>query len=141
MFEVSYLPVVNATLNGTSAVLLFMGFLYIRRGRVSEHKACMVAAFSTSILFLVCYLVYHFLHGSTSFAGQGWTRTVYFTILITHTVLATVVVPLVLVTLRRAFKEEFDRHATLARWTLPIWMYVSVTGVAVYWMLYQWKPA
>ncbi len=141
MFEIADLPVVNATLNGTSAILLFVGFLYIRRGRVSEHKACMVAAFSTSILFLACYLVYHFFHGSTPFTGQGWTRTVYFTILITHTVLATVVVPLVLVTLRRAFKEKFDRHATLARWTLPIWMYVSVTGVAVYWMLYQWKPA
>ncbi len=141
MFEVSHLPVANATLNGTSAVLLFMGFLYIRRGRVSEHKVCMVAAFSTSILFLFCYLVYHFFHGSTPFTGQGWMRTVYFTILITHTVLATVVVPLVMVTLRRAFKGDFDRHATLARLTLPIWMYVSVTGVAVYWMLYQWKPA
>ena len=141
MFDVSDLPAVNASLNGASAVLLVIGFLYIRGGRVSAHKACMVSAFSTSTLFLVCYLIYHFFHGSTSFTGQGWTHVVYFTILISHTILATAVVPLVLITLRRAFKEEFDRHAPIARWTLPVWLYVSVTGVAVYWMLYQWKPA
>lgn len=100
----------------------------------------MVSAFTTSSLFLICYLIYHFFHGSTSFTGQGWTRTVYFTILISHTILATAVVPMVLMTLRRALKQQFDRHAALARWTLPVWLYVSVSGVAVYWMLYQWKP-
>ena len=138
--DVSGLPAVNATLNGISALLLFTGFLYIRNGRKKAHRACMVSAFTTSSLFLVSYLTYHFIHGSTSFTGQGWTRPVYFTILISHTILATAVVPLVLMTLRRAVKQQFDRHAALARWTLPVWLYVSISGVAVYWMLYQWKP-
>ncbi len=100
----------------------------------------MVSAFVTSTLFLASYLIYHFFHGSTPFTGQGWTRGLYFAVLISHTILATAVVPLVLITLRRGFKEDFERHAALARWTLPIWIYVSITGVAVYWMLYQWVP-
>jgi uncharacterized membrane protein YozB (DUF420 family) len=133
----SLLPTVNATLNATSAFLLVLGYMFIRRRNVAAHRVCMVSAFVTSTLFLVSYLTYHYYHGSQHFHGQGWIRTVYFTVLTSHTILAAVIVPLVLVTLVRALRERFDQHRKIARWTLPIWMYVSVTGVIIYWMLYR----
>jgi len=136
---VSYadLPALNATLNATSAVLLTIGWILIRRGHWRRHRAVMITAFCTSVLFLISYLTYHAHAGSKHFTGQGPIRAVYFTILITHTVLAAVIVPLVLVTLSRGLSRKFDRHRAIARWTLPLWMYVSVTGVVVYFMLYQ----
>jgi len=137
----SLLPHLNALLNSTSAVLLVSGYALIRRGRVRGHRTCQVSAVVTSTLFLGSYLTYHYFHGATSFAGQGIARPVYFTILISHTILAIVIVPLVLVTLYRAVRGKFDRHRKIARWTLPIWLYVSVTGVVVYLMLYQIYPA
>ncbi len=137
MFEVSDLPTVNASLNAASGVLLVAGYLLIRRRRIAAHRAVMLAAFACSALFLVSYLVYHFQVGSVRFQGTGAMRTVYFTILISHTVLAAAVPFLAVITLVRALKERFDRHRRIARWTLPIWLYVSVTGVAVYWMLYR----
>ena len=131
------LPALNATLNATSAVLLTIGWILIRRGRWRQHRAFMIAAFSTSVLFLISYLTYHAHVGSKHFPGQGTIRIVYFTILLTHTVLAVTIVPLVLITLSRGLSSRFDRHRAIARWTLPLWMYVSVTGVVVYLMLYQ----
>jgi len=131
------LPAVNATLNGLSAVLLTIGYVLIRRGHWRQHRRFMLAAFGTSSLFLISYLTYHAHAGSKHFPGTGTVRIVYFTILLTHTVLATAIVPLALITLSRALSARFDRHRAIARWTLPIWLYVSVTGVIVYWMLYQ----
>ena len=131
------LPTVNAALNATSAVLLIIGWVLIRRRNVAAHRAMMIAAFSCSVLFLISYLTYHFQVGSVKFQGTGAIRTVYFTILLTHTVLAAAVPFLAVVTLVRALRQRFDRHRAIARWTLPIWLYVSVTGVAVYWMLYR----
>lgn len=141
MFEVTQLPAVNATLNGIAAVLLAAGYACIRRGRIDLHRRCMVAAFATSALFLVSYLVYHAQAGSRPFTGEGAVRAAYFTILVSHIVLAAAILPLAIVTLRRGLRRDDARHAALARWTLPIWLYVSVTGVAVYWMLYQLYPA
>ena len=134
---VSDLPAVNATLNATCFVLLTTGYVLIRRGRVAQHRAVMIAAFCTSVVFLISYLVYHAQIGSRPFLGQGPIRIVYFTILITHVVLAAAIVPMVLMTLSRGLKRQDARHRALARWTLPIWMYVSVTGVIVYFMLYR----
>ena len=134
---VSDLPALNATLNATSAVLLTTGWILIRRGRIAQHRAVMIAAVCTSILFLISYLVYHAQVGSVRFTKQGPIRAVYFTILLTHTVLAAAIVPLVLVTLTRALRARYERHRRIARWTMPIWLYVSVTGVIVYLMLYQ----
>jgi putative membrane protein len=131
----------NATLNGTSAVLLTCGYFAIRARKIAVHKAFMIAAFLTSTAFLISYLAYHYRVGHVAFQGQGWIRPVYFTLLLTHTVLAAVIVPLIIVTLRRAWLEKFDKHRIIARWTLPLWMYVSVTGVIVYLMLYQIYPA
>ena len=131
------LPALNATLNAVSTVLLSAGFVFIRQGRRDRHRFCMIGAFSVSCLFLASYLVYHFQVGSVPFTKQGWVRPLYFTILITHVVLAVAIVPLVLVTLSRALKERFDKHRAIARWTLPLWLYVSVTGVVIYWMLYR----
>ncbi len=131
------LPAVDAALNATSAVLLILGYSFIRRRNIRAHKACMISAVATSTLFLACYLTNHYLHGITHFLGGGAIRTVYFAILGSHTVLAVVIVPLVIVTLYRAFRERYGMHRRIARWTLPIWLYVSVTGVVVYWMLYQ----
>jgi len=131
------LPALNAGLNATSAVLLTLGFFLIRSGRREAHKRAMLAALCCSSLFLVSYLVYHAQVGSVRFRGQGPVRTVYFAILISHTILAVTVVPLALVTLVRALQARFDRHRRIARITLPIWGYVSVTGVIVYWMLYR----
>ena len=135
----SQLPALNATLNAACAVLLTAGFLCIRRGKIAAHRAFMIAAFCVSVLFLISYLTYHARHGTTRFPGTGITRPLYFTILISHTVLAVVIVPLVLRTLFLAQRGRIPEHKRLARWTLPLWMYVSVTGVIVYWMLYQMK--
>jgi uncharacterized membrane protein YozB (DUF420 family) len=137
LISVSQLPSVNAALNSLSAILLVGGYLFIKSRNIKAHKACMLSAFGSSILFLACYLVYHYQVGSVPFKGQGGMRLVYFTILLTHTILATTVVPLALVTLFRAFRERFDAHRRIARWTFPIWLYVSVTGVIVYCMLYR----
>jgi len=133
----SDLPALDATLNATSAVLLLIGYVLIRRGLWRAHRVAMLAACTTSVLFLVSYLTYHAHAGSKHFTGIGWIRPVYFTILLTHTILAVAIVPLVLVTLVRALRARYDRHRAIARWTLPIWMYVSITGVVVYWMLYR----
>lgn len=131
------LPTVNASLNALAAILLSVGYVLIRQGRREAHRKVMLAAFATSVLFLICYLVYHFQVGSVRFQKTGLVRTVYFTILISHTVLAAAVPPLAIVTLSRALKARFAAHRAIARWTLPIWLYVSVTGVMVYWMLYR----
>jgi uncharacterized membrane protein YozB (DUF420 family) len=138
---IPHLPEVDAALNTTSAVLLALGFFFIRRKNVRAHKTCMLSAVVTSLLFLGCYLTYHYFHGVTRFPGQGAVRPFYFALLGSHTVLAAAIVPLVIATLYRAFRQRFDRHKRIARWTLPIWFYVSVTGVAVYWMLYHLYPA
>ena len=135
------LPAVNAFLNGTSAVLLATGYVFIRRGNVAAHRACMLTAFGVSTLFLLSYVAYHAQAGSRPFAGQGWIRPVYFTLLVSHVLLAAVILPFVLTTIYRAWRRDFTRHVRLARWTLPVWMYVSVTGVIVYWMLYHLVPA
>lgn len=137
MIEVSQLPAVNATLNAVAATLLAAGYACIRRGRIDLHRRCMVAAFATSALFLASYLVYHAQAGSRPFTGEGPIRVVYFTVLISHIILAAAVLPLAVVTLRRGLRRDDARHAALARWTLPVWLYVSVTGVVVYWMLYR----
>ncbi|MCY4120061.1 MAG: DUF420 domain-containing protein [Acidobacteria bacterium] len=137
MLDVADLPGVNATLNAISALLLSVGYVLIRTGRIAQHRACMLAACGTSTLFLASYVVYHLHVGSVAFTGQGPIRIVYFTVLISHIVLAALILPLALVTLLRALRERFTAHAAIARWTLPIWLYVSVTGVAVYWMLYR----
>lgn len=133
----SFLPSLNAGLNATSAILLILGFILIRQGAWTGHALCMCAALGTSTLFLISYLTYHYFHGVTHYPGEGWIRSVYFSILISHTVLAVTVVPLALVTLIRALRSQFDRHLKIARITFPIWLYVSVTGVVIYWMLYR----
>lgn len=135
--DVSALPALNAILNATSAVLLAVGYLFIRRRRVAAHLACMLSAFGVSTLFLVSYVIYHYYAGSRPFAGQGWIRPVYFGLLISHLILAAAIVPLALTTIYRALTGQFPRHMRIARWTLPIWLYVSVTGVLIYWMLYH----
>jgi uncharacterized membrane protein YozB (DUF420 family) len=124
-------------LNGVSGLFLVAGYLMIRQRRIRAHRAYMVSAFTTSTLFLISYLTYHFNVGSVAFTGQGAIRVVYFTILISHVVLAALILPLALITLVQALRERFDQHARIARWTLPIWLYVSVTGVVVYLMLYR----
>ena len=137
MPDVTALPTVNASLNATAATLLVIGYSFIRRGNVAAHRFCMLGAFACSILFLVSYLFYHSQVGSVRFQGTGAIRTIYLSILLTHTVLAAAVPFMAVVTLWRALKGRFESHAALARWTLPIWLYVSVTGVIVYWMLYH----
>jgi len=127
----------NASLNGTSAILLAGGYAAIRSGKIAVHKTFMVSAFAVSSVFLISYLVYHARVGSVHFQGQGWIRPVYFVLLGSHTILAVVIVPMILITLRRAWLEQFDRHRLIARWTLPLWFYVSVTGVIVYFLLYH----
>jgi putative membrane protein len=136
------LPAVNASLNALATVFLTLGYIFIKQEKKTAHRNCMVAAFSTSVIFLASYLYYHFnAVGMTKFTGQGWVRPVYFIILITHIILAVVIVPLILMTLSRAIKQRFELHRKIARITWPLWMYVSVTGVIVYLMLYQWFPA
>ncbi len=135
--EVTDLPAVNATLNAASAVLLTTGYILIRRGERTLHKRCMLGALATSTLFLTCYVIYHAQVGSKPFPGQGVARLVYLTILITHVILAATVLPLALVTTARGLRSQFDRHVRVARWTFPVWLYVSVTGVVIYLMLYR----
>ena len=135
--SVTDLPALNATLNGVAAVFLVAGYACIRLDRRRAHRACMLSAFTASALFLVSYVVYHAGAGSKLFPGTGIARTVYLAILFTHVVLAAVILPMAIVTLARALRGRFDRHVRLARWTLPLWLYVSVTGVVIYWMLYR----
>jgi uncharacterized membrane protein YozB (DUF420 family) len=135
--SISDLPLVNASLNGLATVLLIVGYVCIRQRRIAAHRAAMIAAFVTSVLFLISYLIYHAHAGSRPFPGRGSIRAVYFGILITHIVLAATIPPLAGVTLWRAYRRRFDRHMKIARWTLPIWLYVSITGIVVYLMLYQ----
>jgi putative membrane protein len=127
----------NASLNGISAVLLAGGYAAIRAGKRDVHKRFMVSAFWVSVVFLVSYVIYHIRVGHVVFQGQGWIRPVYFVLLTSHTILAIVIVPLILITLRRAWMERFDKHRIIARWTLPLWFYVCITGVIVYLMVYQ----
>lgn len=135
--SLSDLPALNATLNATSAVLLLIGYTFIRRGQIRRHRAVMIAACVVSTLFLTSYVIYHANIGSKPFQGRGPVRVVYFTILLTHVVLAAAVLPLAIITLSRGLRARFDRHVAIARWTFPIWLYVSVTGVIVYVMLYR----
>jgi len=136
------LPAVNASLNGLSAIFLTAGFVFIKQKNKIAHRNCMISAFCTSVVFLICYVIYHsyryyVLHvGPTRFENPSWFRPIYLTILLTHTVLAVTIVPMILITLNRALREKFDAHKKIARWTWPLWMYVSVTGVIVYWLLY-----
>jgi len=138
--EYAFFPALNASLNGISGVLLVSGRVLIAKGRIAAHRTCMIAAVVASGLFLVCYLFFHWKVGNILFLGQGWARPVYFAILSTHVTLAMVIVPLAVVTLNRGLKARYDKHRAIARWTWPLWMYVSVTGVLVYLMLYQWFP-
>lgn len=140
MPDATILPHINAALNATSAVLLVTGFGLIRRHKISAHRACMIAAFVCSALFLVGYLVYHYQVGSVRFQGSGALRVAYLSILASHSLLATAVPFLAAMTLWRGLRQNFERHLAIARWTLPIWLYVSLTGVVVYWMLYHMKP-
>jgi uncharacterized membrane protein YozB (DUF420 family) len=139
--SISFLPTLNAVLNGTSGLLIIVGFVFIRRKQVRAHRACMIAAVCCSVLFLMSYLFYHYHHGATRFTGTGWVRPFYLVILFTHTVLAALIVPFVIVTLARGLRGEFRKHLRIARWTFPMWLYVSVTGVVVYLMLYHLYPA
>ena len=141
MMTLTDLPALNACLNATSATFLLLGYWQIRHKNRTAHRLCMSAALLTSTVFLISYLYYHYHHGSTAFQGQGPVRLAYFAILLTHTVLAAAIVPMILLTFARALKGDFARHKPLARWTLPLWLYVSVTGVIVYLMLYQLYPA
>ena len=137
MFSVHDLPAVNAALNGIAGILLVIAYILIRRRKIDAHRRTMIAAFATSSLFLVCYVIYHAQVGSVRFTRQGVVRPIYFTILITHVTLAAAALPLAIITLSRGLKARFDRHRAIARWTLPIWLYVSITGVLVYVLLYQ----
>lgn len=130
-------PKINAALNGASTVLLLIGYALIRNRKIAAHRAVMISALVSSSLFLTSYVYYHVHVGSVRFQGQGWSRPIYFTILISHVVLAIAIVPLVIITLSRALRERFDRHRAIARWTYPLWLYVSITGVIVYFMLYH----
>jgi len=136
----SDLPAVNASLNGLSTIFLLFGFRFIRRKNVPAHYRCMLSAVVTSTLFLVCYLTYHFKVGRTVFKDPAWFRPIYIMLLLTHTILAVTIVPMVIITLSRALRQRFDKHKKIARWTWPLWMYVSVTGVVIYFLLYQIFP-
>lgn len=136
MLEVTNLPTVNAMLNSLAALCLLVGYFFIRHRDIEKHRAAMLGALTASAIFLCSYLVYHYNAGSKPFEGVGTIRVIYFSILISHTILAMVIVPLVFVTLFRAFKEHFEKHKKIARWTLPLWLYVSATGVIIYLMLY-----
>lgn len=142
-FDVMMLPAVNATLNGIATVLLLVGYYLIRQRRIEQHRRVMIAAFSTSVLFLASYVTYHAMRGgmSTPFGGEGLARTLYLILLGSHVVLAAFVPALAVITIRRGLAARYDKHRRIARWTYPIWLYVSVTGVLVYFMLYQWFPA
>lgn len=137
MIDVHSLPAVNATLNAIAAILLLIAYRFIRNGQVQAHRRTMLTAFGVSIAFLICYLIYHSQTGVLHYAKTGVIRYVYFSILTTHTILAATVPVLAIITLRRGLRSDFKRHKRIARWTFPIWLYVSVTGVVVYLMLYQ----
>jgi uncharacterized membrane protein YozB (DUF420 family) len=137
MLTISDLPALNASLNGLAAILLVSGYFFIKRGSQRKHQWCMLSALATSAIFLISYVTYHVNTGSRPFPGQGPIRIVYFAILITHVVLAAAIVPLALVTATRGLRSQFDRHVRIARWTLPVWLYVSITGVVIYLMLYE----
>jgi len=139
LISLSDLPTFNAILNSTSAILLLIGHRFIKRGKVAEHRRTMISVLVVSALFLTSYLIYHYHHGSQPFQGEGLVRAMYFTILISHTFLAAIILPLALVTLYHGLKGKYERHSKIARWTYPIWLYVSVTGVIIYLMLYQMK--
>src|SRR5215468_10594997 len=139
--EYAIFPVINASLNGASTILLLVGRWFISQRRIAAHRLTMITAVITSTLFLISYLYYHFHVHSVPFQGTGWSRPVYYAILASHVVLAIVIVPLVSITLLRALRERFDRHRAIARWTFPLWLYVSITGVLVYLMLYHWFAA
>ncbi len=136
----SDLPPINAGLNSLSTIFLTLGYIFIRQKKIASHRNCMIAAFCTSTIFLICYLVYHYYAGRTTFKDPQWFRPIYLTILLTHTVLAVVIVPMILMTLNRAIKARYELHKKIARWTWPLWMYVSVTGVLIYFLLYQIFP-
>lgn len=136
--SITDLPTLNASLNATSTLLLLAGYAFVRKRNITAHHRCMLGACGTSVVFLVSYLIYHYQHGATPFGGHGWVRPAYFSILISHTALAVAVVPMAAITLHRALRARFDKHRRLARWTLPLWLYVSITGVLIYWMLYHW---
>lgn len=137
MMTIEDFPTLNATLNGSSAVFLLLGYYFIRRQKITTHQICMIVATVTSTVFLGCYLYYHYHHGSTRYPHHDWTRPVYFTILISHTILAVVNLPLILKTLWHTIRGDFAKHKKIARITFPVWLYVSITGVIIYWMLYQ----
>lgn len=136
MISLHSLPAVNASLNGLAAIFLVIGFLFIRAGNIRRHKLCMISAFVCSCAFLSLYLYFHYRAGVIRFGGEGWIRPVYFTLLVSHTTLAAVIVPLVLISLSRGLARKYAAHRAVAKWTLPLWLYVSVTGVVVYWLLY-----
>jgi uncharacterized membrane protein YozB (DUF420 family) len=138
--SIADLPAVNATLNGLSAVLLSLGYMFIKSGRRVAHRNCMILALLASAVFLTCYVIYHLHAGRTVFRNPQWFRPIYLTLLFTHTVLAVIILPMIVVTATRAFRERFDLHKRIARWTWPIWMYVSVTGVIIYLLLYRVFP-
>jgi uncharacterized membrane protein YozB (DUF420 family) len=138
--QYAFFPALIASLNGISAILLLIGRFLIARGKLAAHRASMIGAVVASALFLACYVYFHAHVGDIHFLGQGVWRTVYFWLLIPHVILAIVIVPMVIITLSRGLRGRYDRHRTIARWTWPLWMYVSVTGVLVYFMLYQWFP-
>lgn len=139
--DLHFLPAVDGALNALSAIFLSAGFVFIKKKNIPAHRACMTSAFVTSIVFLICYLTYHFaVHHVTYFVNPAWFKPYYIALLTSHTILAVVIVPMVIVTLNRALKERFDKHKIIARWTWPLWMYVSVTGVLVYLILYQIFP-
>jgi|ERR1043166_2527243 uncharacterized membrane protein YozB (DUF420 family) len=138
---IEHLPTLNAILNSTSATLLYIGHRFIKQGNKQAHKKCMIGTFVVSSLFLISYLTYHYFYGTTRFLGEGWIRPVYFTILTSHTILAATIVPLAIITLRRGLRDQIEKHVKIARWTYPIWLYVSVTGVIVYLMLYHLYPS
>lgn len=135
--NVTDLPALNATLNATASVLLVTGYIMIRRGERAKHRACMIAALVVTTMFLTSYVIYHLQVGSVPFQGEGWIRSIYFAVLVPHVILAIAIVPLVIMTVSRALSARFDKHRRIARWTLPLWLYVSVTGVIVYLMLYK----
>jgi putative membrane protein len=141
MIWLQAMPPINATLNGLSGVFLLIGYTLIRRKRIEPHKRFMLAACITSLLFLCCYLTYHYFGGMTRFAGTGWSRPLYFSILVSHTTLAVIIVPLASISVFNGLKRRIPQHRRIARWTFPLWMYVSVTGVLVYFFLYQWFPS
>ena len=138
MIHLEQLPAINASLNATSAVLLLVGYGFIRQKQITAHRVCMSLALLVSMLFLISYLYLHYNVGSTAFTGVGWVRPVYFAILVSHIILAAAILPLALTTVFHAVRGEFEKHRRIARWTFPIWLYVSVTGVLIYFMLYQW---